>query len=249
MTVSCIVSSAGRRLKCSCYGLAKTTQQCEGQEGWKWVVSSFSTRRASGTPRRPSVRYLVNSLPPIIRFQASTFLVYKLNATLTLSFGKTVRPVHRTVLSGADESPACFWMSCCRMHSLHSRAPLQLFDGPARPQSDSACPQSADSVATVNHRPASARHIHRPRMMCDHSPNWIEVYSWNSIDHARSDFKRIKTTSADDQTSPSSDGAPDGTFSKSFGNYCTYLSGREPIESKSKMRPIQIRFFTAAWAS
>lgn len=95
------------------HGLAKTTQQCEGQEGWKWVVSSVSTGRASGTSRRPRVRYLVNSLPPIIHFQASAWLVYKLSATLALSFGKTARPAYRTVLRGADESPACFWMSCC----------------------------------------------------------------------------------------------------------------------------------------
>lgn len=93
-----------------------------GTGGAKMSCLSVSTECASGTPRRPSVRYLVNSLLPIIHFQTSTrvvlhiilsTVVQKLNATLALSFGRTVWPVHRTVLRGAGESPACFWMSCC----------------------------------------------------------------------------------------------------------------------------------------
>lgn len=121
MTVSCIVSSAGRRLKFSCYGLAKNTQWCEGQEERKWVVSSVSTECASGTPRRPSVRYLVNSLLPIIHFQTSTPLVLHLILSTVVQtechigslLWKNGVALRIKPCSEVPESPACFWMSCC----------------------------------------------------------------------------------------------------------------------------------------
>lgn len=198
------------------------SMQVAPQRGPVWDTWSIVSRQWSIFKRPRGSCY--------ISFRAQ---LYKLNVTLALSCAGTVLPAHRTGLRGANESPACFWMSCLP----NAFSPQPFTSAALRWACMPAVRLSMSSVRFSRHRESSSC----LSSACSPSENdvrsfgWLnKLYSWNSIDHARSDFKLIKT-SADDRTLPSSDGAADGTFSKSFGNYCTYLSGKEPIESKSKI--------------